>query len=90
MKYQYTIILSILLSLTAGKNIFQTASDFSAMKSNVSNMMANIRRDGADGSKTIIMEYGDSISNGWGSSDYYKLSSWALLNNALQSIDPSF
>jgi hypothetical protein len=32
------------------------------MKSNVSNMMANIRRDGAGGNETIIMEYGDSIS----------------------------
>ena len=62
MKYQYTLILSILLSLTAGKNIFQTAYDFSEMKSNVSNMMANIRRDGAGGNETIIMEYGDSIS----------------------------
>jgi len=60
------------------------------MKSNISSLMSNIRKDGADKSKTIIMEYGDSISQGWGSTDLFKVSFWAMLNNALQSIDPSF
>ena len=53
-------------------------------------MMSQIRRDGADGGQTIFMEYGDSISQGWGSTDIWKMSFWSMLNEAYKKIDPSF
>jgi len=52
-------------------------------------MMSHIRRDGADGSQTIFMEYGDSISQGWGSTDIFKMSFWSMLDQAFKYIDPS-
>ena len=53
-------------------------------------MMKNIRRDDSKGQNTVIMNYGDSIAEGLGSTDYCTMSSWSLLNMAFKTIDPSF
>lgn len=52
-------------------------------------MMTQIRRDGDD-DKTWVMTYGDSITDGFGASDMYKLGYTNLLKEGLKIVHPSF
>ena len=51
--------------------------------------MTNIRRDGTD-NKTWVLVYGDSITDGFGSSDPLVTGYANLLKNGLRVVDPSF
>ena len=52
-------------------------------------MMTNIRRDGDDG-KTWVLTYGDSITDGFGSSDPVKMGYTSLLRDAFKMVHPTF
>lgn len=51
--------------------------------------MQSIRRDGDDG-KTWVLAYGDSISDGFGSTNMLKTGYVNLLKEGLKLVDPSF
>merc|ERR1712086_185686 len=55
----------------------------------MTHLLSNIRKDGGDGSQTIFMEYGDSISQGIGSTDIRSMSFWSMLEQAFKMMDPS-
>lgn len=52
-------------------------------------MMSQIRKDGVE-NKTMIMVYGDSISDGFGASDMLKLGYANLLKEGFKLVDPGF
>lgn len=52
-------------------------------------MMKEIRREGDDG-KTWLLAYGDSISDGFGSTDPLKVGYINLLKEGLKKVDPTF
>ena len=52
-------------------------------------MMSQIRRDGDQGS-TVVLTYGDSITDGFGATDMKKLGYTNLLKEGLKLVHPSF
>ena len=85
-----TILLAFILVVFyahAHENLLQVIESYK--KEDVSKMMSQIRRDGNDG-KSWVLVYGDSITDGFGSSDPLKTGYANLLKMGLKLVDPTF
>lgn len=62
---------------------------YSQRKEAIAQMVSQIRKDGDNG-KTVVMAYGDSISDGFGASNMLKMGYVNLLKEGLKDVTSQF